>query len=107
MTLRDAIIHVDREYGIEVRKIKSEPQYGDHCRQIIEAEFEQIGATRIVETLLSGRTFFPPEVAKYVEQTVLMALRFGMRVQRKLDHPDRPTSILDSPCTRGTGERTN
>ncbi len=98
MTLKDAIMTVQEEYDREIKQWRIRPDIGQAASALLYAELDQIEATDIIETILQGRTFLPLEVQDFVETAVRMALRFGMRLQRKIDHPDKPTTVFDSPC---------
>lgn len=95
MRLRDAIILVGNEYDAEARRLKKDPILQSKAEKILDHEYAEIEASKAVEDIMQGRIVMPAEVQEWIEHSLVMALRLGMRVQRKLDHPDIKTSIFD------------
>ena len=95
MTISEAMRAVDAEYSEESRKARKSPEFNRMMTEAIGREYAEIDKELpdyVTEIALASGvkpgTFLPP----YVYQMARMCFRFGMRVQRKLDHPDRPTT---------------
>lgn len=88
MTLKEAIVAVDQEYNMEVRTLTRE-SFAEITLQI-ESDFIQIEECEDVVHEIIG------EVRSHsdLHRVVCMALRFGMRVQRKLDNPTHITTSI-------------
>ena len=95
MTISEAMRAVDAESSEESLKARKSPEFNRMMTEVIAHEYDELDkelpdyVTHIA--LASGvktGTFLPP----YVYQMARMCFRFGMRVQRKLDHPDQPTT---------------
>lgn len=98
MTLKEAIKQVQNEYDSEVRSVGKHPETEAAARALLTAEMEQVLESDVVNTILQGRRIFPPDAHELVVARLIMALRLGMRVQRKLDAPEKTTTLFDSPC---------
>lgn len=96
MRLRDAMILVSRECELELRELKREA-FKAQANAILEAEDQEIVASRVLTRIITSCLSVIGK-DEGIDAIVFVAFRYGMRVQRKLDNPDRPTSILDSPC---------
>jgi hypothetical protein len=111
MTLKDAIIAVNREMAEEVSpgmihaNTMSIIKELDRTMSVIEEHRKQdaeVKASEIAGSLLGlARKMQTP-----AEDFVSLVLRFGMRVQRKMDHPERVTGVgLGSGETAAEGEK--
>ncbi len=98
MTLRDAIEQTQNEYDEEALSFKRIPQLNIAATLLLNAELDEIEATDVIETILQGQRFVPAEIHTFVAARLMIALRLGMRIQRKLDHPEKTTTLFDSPC---------
>lgn len=88
MTLAEAITIVDREYNAEVRAFTPE-QEALSTRRIM-SEYDEILDCKDIILDLIGHVHDESDFLRIA----ITAIRFGMRVQRKLDNPHGVTSIL-------------
>lgn len=93
MTLKGAIITVQEEYDREIKTPRKEKLA--QFERTLKHEYNSIAQADLIFTITEGRTILPLENFRMVSQWIIMAFRLGMRVQRKLDRPQSPTSILD------------
>lgn len=95
MTISEAMRAVDAEYSEEALKARESPEYNRMMAEAVAREYLEIDKELpryVAEIALAmgvkpGR-YLPP----YAYQIARMCFRLGMRVQRKLDHPDQPTT---------------
>jgi hypothetical protein len=92
MTLLDAIEATGDEYDAEATAHEHDPLRN----RIRRHEIEAVRASGLISDITSGAAIYPAETQELVRAWISTAFRFGMRVQRKLDHPDKPTSVIDT-----------
>lgn len=100
MTIGEAMCAVNDEYSEECERAKREHPFNLLLQHAIGAEYVEIDQQlpsyvgEIMGALLKlpipGRVVIPPEVY----QLARMCFRMGMRVQRKLDHPEERSSLF-------------
>jgi hypothetical protein len=95
MTLKDAILAVMDEYDNEVRGLDSNTDTAVKARDIYLAEIAAIDSSTVIEAITEGRSIQPPKPQRLVRQWLIRSIRLGMRIQRKLDRPDEPTTMFD------------
>jgi hypothetical protein len=88
---------VSTEYDQETACAQTEPGFDAMMRQTVYEEYEELDrelpgyVARVASALgVPGGTLLPD----YVYQMARMCFRLGMRTQRKLDHPEKPTTIF-------------
>lgn len=92
MTLKDAILTVLDECGAEyLQKGKNSVLR----RRIFDHEYTSMNEAKLFEEVTGNAPIVPRESALKIYSWISFAFRFGMRVQRKLDHPDLPTTMSD------------
>jgi hypothetical protein len=89
VTLKEAILAVDREYGEEVRGfVLDKPA---EARAALQTQAEQ---QAVEDSGIDGRILSAAASAETpIHMLLSICIRFGMRVQRKLDHPERVTTV--------------
>lgn len=92
MTLREAIDKTKNEYDQEVRSFRG-TQLERRAANILTSELDQIAESSLIHDITQGRKIFPDENRAMIETWIILAFRFGMRVQRKLDHPNETTRM--------------
>jgi hypothetical protein len=95
MTISEAMNAASNEYDIECGKARNDQSFGRLINDILGVEYEEIDAelASYVSDILGAlgmRGILDP---RYY-QMARMCFRMGMRVQRKIDQPDKPTSML-------------
>jgi hypothetical protein len=89
MTLKEAILAVNQEWSEEASPRLTDL---DHLATVgveTRAQDAEIVASGVAPVLLAlARQMKTP-----AEEFVSICIRFGMRVQRKLDHPERVTTV--------------
>jgi hypothetical protein len=89
VTLKEAILAVNEEWSDE-----ASPRLTDYDRVAAvgaetRAQSAEILASGVAPVLLA----LAQQLKTPAEEFVSICIRFGMRVQRKLDHPERVTSV--------------
>jgi hypothetical protein len=88
MTLAEAITIAMQEYDAEVAAFT--PEYEARATRKLMDEMGSITQCSEILAALVGD-------GKDALQTAILSIRFGMRVQRKLDNPHQTTTIFDKP----------
>lgn len=95
MTISEAMRAVDAEYSEEALKARESKEYNRMMTEAVAREYAEIDkelpnyvAQIAIACGIKSGTVLP----LYVYQAARMCFRFGARVQRKLDHPDQPTT---------------
>jgi hypothetical protein len=100
MTIREAETLVTAEYNEECLEARKSPARNLLMAAAINREYTEIDeflpsyVGEIAATMGAPQGMVLPD---YVYQAARMAFRLGMRVQRKIDQPDIPTTIFWEP----------
>lgn len=97
MTITEAMRAVSDEYDEEAGMARASESFGKMMEKALEKEYDEIDAelpkyvAEIARTMgVKAGTYLPP----YVYQAARTAFRMGMRTQRKIDHPSKPSSAF-------------
>ena len=97
MTISEAMRKTSDEYDAEVDMARKLEPFGQAMKETLGAEDDEIDkelpsyVAEIAQSMgVKVGTFLPP----YVYQIARMCFRMGMRVQRKIDRPDRETTAF-------------
>lgn len=97
MKISEAMKAASDEYNAEVEQARTNRSFDRLIRERMHDEYDEIDKElpEYIAEIAQGMgvtvgTILPP----YVYTAARMAFRFGMRVQRKLDHPHAPTTIF-------------
>ena len=97
MNITEAMHAVSAEYDEEVNHARRNPRLNHLIKQTVAAELEEIDRdlpAYIAEIAKGMGEPVGTMLPDYVYMACVMCFRFGMRVQRKIDNPDQPTSLL-------------
>lgn len=97
MTINEAMDAASAEYNQEVEQSKTDPRMDWLIRQVMAEEYREIERELPSYVMDIARAMGVPVgtiLPHYVYQAALMCFRFGMRTQRKLDHPGEKTTLF-------------
>jgi hypothetical protein len=100
MTISEAMQAVSEEYDEECYNARDDAEFDGIMRQVFREEYRQIDRKLPAYVAdIAGVHGVPigTVLPDYVYQMARMCFRLGMRVQRKLDHPEVPTTIFWQP----------
>ena len=97
MTIAEAMRAVDEEYNQECQCARADPSFNAIMAECIGQEYDELDRELPdYVAAIAGAHGAPPGTVLpgWAYQMARMCFRMGMRVQRKLDHPERPTSLF-------------
>jgi hypothetical protein len=98
MTICEAMEAVNNEYNDECLEARRSPAQNALMAQVMGRELVQIDQflPEYVAEIATAMKAAPPGTAlpDYVYQTARMCFRLGMRVQRKINHPEEASTIF-------------
>ncbi|HXA24433.1 MAG TPA: hypothetical protein VNW90_19270 [Acetobacteraceae bacterium] len=100
MNIAEAIEAVTEEYNEECYEARDNAEFDIMMRHAIYEEYQQIDQklpSYVADIAGAHRVPIGTVLPDYVYQMARMCFRLGMRVQRKLDHPELKTTIFWQP----------
>ena len=96
MTLAEAMFEADQEYSAEVLRARQDKALDALMSATILTEYAELDEQlpSYVAHILSSMGWEPGLLDPRLYQLATMCFRAGMRVQRKLYHPDQPTTVF-------------
>jgi hypothetical protein len=97
MTISEAMEAAGWEYDRECAQARADQTFNMLMGRLIGGEYEEIDRELpgYVADIARAHGVIPGTVLPdYVYQMARMVFRMGMRTQRKLDHPDEPTTMF-------------
>ncbi len=104
MTLHEAIEQSQNEYDAEVGSFEVDRSADRIAKSILEYEYGVLDKLDLFGEITRHAPIAPAESRLKIYRWVTLAFRLGMRVERKLQHPDKPTSIFDVSYERPEGK---
>lgn len=97
MTLKGAANAVHQEYNAEVSRFREDAELDDQATETIVRDFDELMGSDPVR-ILAAMDF------ESQADLVVLCIRLGMRIQRKLDNPELITRTHSGPAHRRAGE---
>ena len=97
MNITEAIQAVSDEYDVEALRTREDAGFRLMMTQCMYKEYDEIDQELpdyVAQIAAAMGAPHGTELPQYVYQAARMSFRLGMRVQRKIDHPEQPTSIF-------------
>ena len=97
MTIDEAMAIISLEYDDDVGRAKSDPAFESLMSKCIGAEYDEIDRELpgyVHDIALVSGVPVGTTLPGWTYQMARMCFRLGMRTQRKLDAPDKPSSMF-------------